>query len=428
MAKAYEFHDLANIFPLIAGDRFDSLVESIKANGLREDIWLYEGKILDGRNRYLACQVADVEPRFQKYDGKNPVAFVIDYNLERRHLNESQRSIAAARLANMQQGQRADRSIDPSTTQPTAAKLLNVSVPSVKRAKVVLEKGTPEQIQAVERGERKVSQVANEIKATEKREALAEKAKATEAEPSDNVNIFCGDVMSGLAEIEDGFCRLVFADPPYNIGIDYGRGPEEDQLSSERYLEWVELWLKECVRVLTDDGSLWVMIGDEYADHFGIILRRIGVHRRSWIKWYETFGVNCSNNFNRCSRHIFYCVKDPKRFVFNADPVTRPSDRQTKYNDKRAASGGKIWDNVWEIPRLTGTCTERLPDFPTQLPLRLVEAIVGCASDPGDTVLDPFCGSGTTGIASLKQGRFFEGIELNERYWEMAYDRINAHC
>jgi site-specific DNA-methyltransferase (adenine-specific) len=183
--------------------------------------------------------------------------------------------------------------------------------------------------------------------------------------------------------------------------------------------------MKACTRLLTDDGSLWVMISDEYADHFGILLREVGLHRRSWIKWYETFGVNCTNNFNRCSRHIFYCVKNPRRFAFNADAVCRPSDRQHIYNDKRADPSGKLWDNVWCIPRLVENSKERLPNFPTQLPLAILRPVVQCASDPGDLVLDPFSGSGTTGVASVESHRRFVGIEKNRRFADTSRQRIS---
>ena len=180
--------------------------------------------------------------------------------------------------------------------------------------------------------------------------------------------------------------------------------------------------------MLTDDGSLWVMISDEYADHFGFLLREAGLHRRSWIKWYETFGVNCTNNFNRCSRHIFYCVKNPRRFVFNVDAVSRPSDRQSKYADSRANPHGKLRDNVWCIPRLVENSRERLPDFPTQLPLALVRPIVLCASQPGDLVIDPFCGSGTTGVAAVAGNRRFIGLEKSSRFAGLACQRLSTQA
>jgi site-specific DNA-methyltransferase (adenine-specific) len=236
------------------------------------------------------------------------------------------------------------------------------------------------------------------------------------------------DVMDGLEAVRDehGPARLIFTDPPYNIGVDYGEGQKADRLDDRAYVEWVAQWLGLCWDCLTDDGSLWVMIGDEYAADYALALRDAGFSVRSWIKWYETFGVNCSNKFNRTSRHIFYAVKDERRFVFNPEPVTRPSDRQTKYGDTRAAAGGKIWDDVWQIPRLTGTCAERIPDFPTQLPIALVEPIVLCASMPGDLVVDPFNGSGTTGVAAVRNGRKYVGVEKSEKFADIATERLRG--
>lgn len=99
-----EFHEIASIFPMMEGEEFETLVKDIKENGLIEPIYLYEGKIIDGRNRYLACQKAGVEPRFEEYTGISPVDFVISKNLHRRHLNESQRAVVAAKIANLSRG------------------------------------------------------------------------------------------------------------------------------------------------------------------------------------------------------------------------------------------------------------------------------------------------------------------------------------
>jgi DNA modification methylase len=169
---------------------------------------------------------------------------------------------------------------------------------------------------------------------------------------------------------------------------------------------------------------MWLMIGDEYADHLGLTLRQAGFRRRAWVKWYETFGANRPNNFNRTSRHLFYCVKDAQKFTFNADAVTRPSDRQLKYGDTRADPAGKTLDDVWQIPRLVGTASERIPDVPTQLPLELLRRVVLSTSDPGDVVLDPFSGSGTTGVVAMENGRIFIGIEKNLTYASIAERRL----
>jgi hypothetical protein len=134
--------------------------------------------------------------------------------------------------------------------------------------------------------------------------------------------------------------------------------------------------------------------------------------------------------FNRCSRHLLHFVKDPRRFVFHAEAVRRASARQAKYCDKRADPWGKVWDDVWgiepPIPRLVDNDAERIPGFPTQLPLALLLPIVGCASDPGDLVVDPFSGSATTGEACLTLGRRFVGIERNEEYVRLARQRLTA--
>ena len=275
---------------------------------------------------------------------------------------------------------------------------------------------------------RLASKHQSEERKTKRRKKIAEAAKAAHDSDRPKFSLLNVDVLDGLESVRDehGPARLIFTDPPYNIGVDYGEGESKDRLPDDEYMAWVSDWVRLCCDCLTDDGSLWVMIGDEYAADYYTTLKFHGLTIRSWVKWYETFGVNCSNTFNRTSRHIFYAVKDAKSFVFNPEPVTRPSDRQAKYGDSRAAEGGKLWDDVWQIPRLTGTCLERIPDFPTQLPLALVEPIVLCASMPGDLVVDPFNGSGTTGVAAVRNGRKYVGIEKSEVFADIATERLNG--
>ncbi len=90
-----DFHEIANMFPLLDDTELDALAEDIQVNGLQEPIWLYEGKILDGRNRYLACELAGVEPCYQDYTGDEPVRFVVSKNIQRRHMTSWQRAFVA---------------------------------------------------------------------------------------------------------------------------------------------------------------------------------------------------------------------------------------------------------------------------------------------------------------------------------------------
>jgi len=250
----------------------------------------------------------------------------------------------------------------------------------------------------------------------------AELARKAEAVSDVTWDLRNQDVISGLVCLEHK-ARLIFTDPPYNIGIEYG-DHHNDSLPHDEFIDWCLDWTGLCANSLTDDGSLWLMINNEYAADFVINARACGLHMRAWIKWYETFGVNCSNNFNRTSRHILYLVKDPKRFVFNETKVLRPSDRQLKYNDARAQPSGKILDDVWQIPRLCGTAKERIQGFPTQLPIELVSRIVDVATEPGDLVVDPFNGSGTTGVAAIRAKCNYIGIDASQEFIEKARQRL----
>ena len=93
-----KFHKYAELFPLLEGDEFDALVEDVRENGLLEPVFLYEKQIIDGRNRFRACEVAGVEPEFREYSGDDPLGFVVSMNLKRRHLSPSQLYMLATTL------------------------------------------------------------------------------------------------------------------------------------------------------------------------------------------------------------------------------------------------------------------------------------------------------------------------------------------
>lgn len=150
-------HPYAEIFPLIEGAEFESLVADIREHGLREKIWIFEGKILDGRNRYLACQKAHVKPATREFKGSkaDALAFVRSANVHRRHLNEAQRAMAASRYKEI-----ASANLHSGDLTEAAAEALNVSRRSVFSADKVREKGSKKLQEAVERGEVAVSKAA----------------------------------------------------------------------------------------------------------------------------------------------------------------------------------------------------------------------------------------------------------------------------
>src|SRR4051794_21322407 len=129
----------------------------------------------------------------------------------------------------------------------------------------------------------------------------------------------CVEIMEGMGP---GTARLVFADPPYNIGVDYGDGEKADRLPRDAYLDWCRSWMAAAARLLAPDGSMWVMSDPRWAGRFQCILEDlVGLHYRETIIWHETFGVYCEGKFGRDHRPVFRFTKHPRLQVFHPDRV-----------------------------------------------------------------------------------------------------------
>ncbi len=236
-----QFHPLANLFPLIEGRDFDELVEDVRRHGLREPVVLHEGMILDGRNRYRACKAAGIQPRCDNFAGGDAVAYVISINLRRRHLNESQRAMVAAKLANLRDGQRADLAArspnlgtlptiapppPPPISTERAAEMLNVGRGTVEAARTVTRQATPELTAQVEAGKVSVSAAADvarlpepqqrEIVAKGEREIL-DAAKRIRAEKAERRAAELAAQKAAIAKLPapTGRYDVLILDPPW---------------------------------------------------------------------------------------------------------------------------------------------------------------------------------------------------------------------
>ena len=255
--------------------------------------------------------------------------------------------------------------------------------------------------------------------------------------------IFTGDCVEGLRGVPDGTIDLAFADPPFNIGYDYDG--YDDRQADRNYLDWSKTWTREVARVLKPSGTFWLAIGDEYAAELKTIVHReLGLTPRSWVIWYYTFGVHCKKKFSRSHVHLFYFVKDPKAFTFDDEAIRVPSARQLVYADARANPRGRLPDDTWilrpqdvpdgfgadqdtwYVPRVCGTFKERAGWHGCQMPEQLLGRIVRACSKPGDVVLDPFGGSGTTLVVAKKLHRRFLGWELSDAYADRVRARLAA--
>jgi site-specific DNA-methyltransferase (adenine-specific) len=242
-----------------------------------------------------------------------------------------------------------------------------------------------------------------------------------------------GDCIEGMTSLGPGMVDLAFADPPFNIGYDYD--VYDDKKETNEYLTWSKKWMAAVAAALKPTGSFWLAIGDEYAAELKVTAtRELGLTCRSWVIWYYTFGVNCKYKFSRSHAHLFYFVKDAKKYTFNDDAIRVPSARQLVYADRRADGRGRLPDDTWILrpqdlpegfqpdedtwyfPRVCGTFKERKGWHGCQMPEQLLGRIIKACSNPGDLVLDPFGGSGTTLAVAKKLGRQFVGFELSEEY------------
>lgn len=267
-----------------------------------------------------------------------------------------------------------------------------------------------------------------------------------------------GDCIAEMLRIDSESIDIVYTDPPFDIGYEYDA--YEDNRGWENYRKWAMGWGAQILRVLKPSGTFWLAMGDNLASDLDVLFRReLGFHRRSWVVWFYTFGVNSKKKLTPSHTHLFHYVKNPTKFTFNGDAIKVPSARQMVYGDKRAKNGGRLpddtWvvrgcasppltpagfvlrpqdmpegeqtdDSLWFIPRVCGTYKERCGWHNCQQPLAVVERVLKLSSNPGDIVLDPFAGSGTTLVAAKKLGRKYVGIELSENYVAGIRKRLEA--
>jgi site-specific DNA-methyltransferase (adenine-specific) len=249
----------------------------------------------------------------------------------------------------------------------------------------------------------------------------------------------CRDVLARWMSRIESRVDLVFADPPFNWGREYDRW--RDDLPEDEYLGFTYDWLDLCVRVLRPGGALWVNIPDDWAAEITCYLKGRFERRPpatmsmvNWCLWHYRFGQNTRTRFINSKVHALYFVKSGGPRTWNADPVLELSDRASIYNDPRTESKKdgmpprlRVPMDVWYGQywgRIQGNNKERRGDHDNQLPEVYLERVVLACSNRGDLVLDPFLGSGTTGVVAHWLGRRFIGVEYSPENARRALERI----
>ena len=241
-----------------------------------------------------------------------------------------------------------------------------------------------------------------------------------------------------MRKLDSASAQLIIADPPYFQVLEH----EWDQQWSDAraYLDWSLAWLEQGMRILRDDGLLYCFGQLGKREH--TFLHLMSEATRRWqfhdlITWDRAVGYNERRDSFTPATELILVLRKSDNPKFHKHAVREPYDEATikqylkdpRYKDLEARrqhlEEGKFATNLWRIPSLKGTSREKC-GHPSQKPIKLIERIVLSSSDPGNLLLDPFLGSGTTAVVAERHGRNWLGIETEPAYLQIAEARLAA--
>lgn len=235
-----------------------------------------------------------------------------------------------------------------------------------------------------------------------------------------NVKLIQGDAIQLLKDMEPKSADLIFADPPYNLSGKNYLTCKSGKIAVCDKGEWDQIddihkfnreWVEGCIRVLKDDGTIWISGTLHNHPSIGVILKEFNLWIINDIIWYKP---NASPLIQRNrfapSTELIWVASKSKKYYFN-------------YDMAKCLNNGKQMRNLWEI-----SAERHKTSHPTEKPEILLERIILIGSKEEDIVLDPFMGSGTTGVVAKQLNRNFIGIEIDNGYFKIAKNRIdNTH-
>jgi len=268
--------------------------------------------------------------------------------------------------------------------------------------------------------------------------AVRKRPMTTTFYQNDRVTLIEGNCLDVLPTLPERSVDMIFADPPYNLSnggitcqagrmVSVNKGEWDKSKGVDADHEFSLQWITACRRVLKDDGTIWVSGTMHNIYSVGFALQQLGYKLLNEICWYKP---NASPNlstryFTHSHETVIWAAKSDK------------SKHKFDYQLMKQIAGGKqmrsLWmdidvedepQDIWSIPTPSGV-EKKFGKHPTQKPLVLLERIILASTSPDDTVLDPFTGSSTTGVAAIRHGRRFIGIDTNTEYLELSVKRLN---
>jgi hypothetical protein len=408
----YPVHPAAELFPLLVGEELTALADNIRDHGLHEPIWLYEDAdlgrvVLDGRNRLVACRIVGVEPAFRTYRGDDPIRFSVSMNVHRRHLTPGQLAAVAVKTvalyeaeAKKRQGTRSDlcatwrtsseTTEDDLPNQASSSVLLPVTPPRAKlraadqAAAAVgtsgrgverfkrIQYSAPDLVPEIESGDLELGRAERILRdrLAEERRRQESKAQAEALAAKPRIDLRHGDFREVLSDLKN--VDAIITDPPY---------PHEYIPLLGDLAAWAD-------QVLAPDGVLAILMGQTYLPE---VYRLLDGHRPyRWTGCYLTPGAGYASHTGRV---------------------------QSNWKPLIVYGGGRRFSDTF---RSEGTDSSSKDRHKWGQDYGAFHEIVRRLTEPGQTVVDPFAGSGTTLMAATAQGRHAIGAELDQGEYEKA--------
>ena len=251
---------------------------------------------------------------------------------------------------------------------------------------------------------------------------------------ADNFVLYHGNSFKLLQQLPEDSIDMIFADPPYNLSnggftvhagkrVSVNKGDWDKSNGFDKDLQFHINWISECRRVLKPHGTIWISGTYHSIYQCGYALQKLGYHILNDIAWFKpNASPNLSGRYFTASHEtLLWARKDKKaKHTFNYDLM-----RTGKWPEDLIKVPEKQMRTIWSF--ITPQKEEkRFGKHPTQKPLALLERIILASTKQGDIVLDPFAGSSTTGLASIKNGRKFIGIDTEKEYLDLSKKRFKA--
>jgi adenine-specific DNA-methyltransferase len=252
-------------------------------------------------------------------------------------------------------------------------------------------------------------------------------------DPESTVILHHGDRLELLYTIPSGEAKLVVTSPPYNIGKRYER-----RTALENYLADQERTIAECVRILSDSGSICWQVGNHITADGEVVpldivlyplFKRHGLTLRNRLVWTFDHGLHCSRRFSGRHETILWFAKS-RDYIFNLDEIRIPQKYPGKKYHKGPKAGqysanplGKNPGDVWVIPNVKHNHIEKTV-HPCQFPIELIERLVLSMTNRGDLVVDPYIGVGSSACAAVIHGRRAAGSDTDRDYIKIGRDRV----